>query len=129
MEKQINLRLVDRLTGALTTEEVEQVRLHVEILIDGYHEARSQVSDLELQLASVKFDRECLIAEHREFKRLMRDQPGGMAGASVAELVERLIDAEIPRDQKLTATKFIKKCTGWSLMESKRWVECHYFSK
>ena len=127
MEKQVNLQLVDRLTGALSIEEVEKVRLHVEILIEGYHEARSQVGDLQLELASVKFDRDCLTVEHSKLKERLRDQPGGMAEASVAELVERLIDAEIPRNQKLPAVKFIKKCTGWSLMDSKRWVESHYY--
>ena len=120
MEKQINLRLLDLLTTDMSTEQVERIRIHVEILIDGYHKAQTQVSDLELELASVRFDRDCLIAEHR-------NQPGAMAEASVEELVERLTDAGIPRDQKLYACKFIKQCTGWSLLESKKWVEANYF--
>jgi len=71
MEKQINLRLLDLLTTDMSTEQVEQIRIHVEILIDGYHKAQTRIGDLELELASIKFDRDCLIAEHR-------NQPGAM---------------------------------------------------
>ena len=35
MEKQINLRLLDLLTTGMSIEQVEQIRIHVEILIDG----------------------------------------------------------------------------------------------
>ena len=58
MEKQINLRLLDLLTTDMSTEQVERIRIHVEILIDGYHKAQTQVSDLELELASVRFDQQ-----------------------------------------------------------------------
>ena len=115
------------LEAELTADEIERIRLHVEILIDGYDKAISRVSDLELELASIKFDRDCLSVERQQLQDQLRNQPGGMTDASVEDLVNRLIDAGIPRDQKLSATKFIKKCTGWPLMESKRWVEANYY--
>lgn len=125
MDKHSTQRLVDSITPNMSPADVDRVRLHLETLIERYHAGQDQIGELEAELAYANFDRKCLEAEKRELETDLIAATEDEDDA-VEELIAELIKEGIQRDEKIAAVKYIKGRTGWSLLESKKWVEAHY---
>lgn len=124
MDRNSTRRLLDSITTDLTESKAKQIRLHLETFIESYHAAQKRISDLTDQLTHANFDRECLAAEKLELEELVQnltEEPEDEL------LIAGLIEQGIPRDEKIAAVKFVKSRTGWSLKDSKKWVEEHYY--
>ncbi len=122
MDKHSTQRLLESITPNLSAEDLERVRFHLETLIEGYHSAQGRIGELETQLAYANFDRECLEAEKLE----LEVQLGSTDDGDDEQLIAELIKEGIQRDEKVQAVKYVKKRTGWSLTDSKTWVEENY---
>lgn len=122
MNKADTKRLIDTFHSQLDTQgkEGKFLRSVVEFVFKEYHDLQERVSDLELELVAVKFDRDCLRQE------LDNGQPQGITHG---ELLQSLLESDIDRDQKIAAIKFVRGVTGWGLREAKEWVEQYFFEK
>lgn len=122
MDKQSTGRLLDSITTNLSEADVANIRLHMETLIERYHAGQNRIGDLEAELAYANFDRECLEAEKLE----LEVQLGATDDADDEALIAELMKEGIQRDEKIAAVKYVRSRTGWTLMDSKTWVEEHY---
>lgn len=122
MDKHSTKRLLDSIRKNLNDADVRRIRFHLETLIESYHTAQERISALEGELAYANFDRECLEDEKLELEIAL----GATDDGDDEQLIVELIKEGIQRDEKIAAVKYVKKRTGWSLTDSKTWVEEHY---
>lgn len=123
MNEQEEFGLLANLDIAIAEGDAHAIRDEFYQLMKVNDVIKERVQDLELQLAMVQFDRDCLLQESACSNNTTR----GTIEPEDQWLVQRLVENGIPRDRKLQAVKFIKDQTKWSLMECKKWVEQHFF--